>query len=93
MELYGVEVFLKGLGNKRISLAVLDKAPDSIVRAVEYLSKCELGGGVSIAMIVEVRTEEGQVFRLEGRNKGGPVNVFLWRSMTHSMVVSWECMV
>ena len=36
VDLYAVEFFLKGLGNKRTSLAVLDKAPDSIGRAVDW---------------------------------------------------------
>ena len=36
VELYSVEFFLKGLGNKRTSLAVLDKAPDSIGKAVDW---------------------------------------------------------
>ena len=35
VELYVVEFFLKGLGNKRTSLTVLDKSPDSIGRAVD----------------------------------------------------------
>ena len=37
----GVEFFLKGLGNKRTSLAVLDKAPDSIGKAVDWAKSFE----------------------------------------------------
>ena len=41
VELYSVEFFLKGLGNKRTSLAVLDKAPDSIGKAVDWAKNFE----------------------------------------------------
>ena len=57
VELYAVEFFPKGLGNKRTSLAVLDKAPDSIGRAVDWVNKLEANvswvGEDSKAMIVE----------------------------------------
>ena len=42
VELYAVEFFLKGLGNKRTSLAVLDKAPYSILRVVEWAKNLEV---------------------------------------------------
>ena len=75
VELYAVEFFLKGLGNKRTSLAVLDKAPDSIRRAVDWARNFEANvswvGEDSKARIVEEMMEEGQVYRLEGGNKGG----------------------
>ena len=41
VELYAVELFLKGLGNKRVSLAALDKAPDSIGRVVDWENNFE----------------------------------------------------
>ena len=53
----------------------LDKAPDSIGKVVDYARNCETNvswvGYDSKARIVEDMTEEGQVYRLEGRNKGG----------------------
>ena len=39
VELYAVEFFLKGLGNKRTSLVVMDKAPDSIRRTGQGILK------------------------------------------------------
>ena len=75
VELYSVEFFLKGLGNKRTSLAVLDKAPDSIGKAVDWAKNFEANvswvGEDSKARIVEEMTDEGQVYRLEGGHKGG----------------------
>ena len=75
VELYSVEFFLKGLGNKRTSLAVLDKAPDSIGKAVDWANNFEANvswvGEDSKARIVEEMTDEGQVYRLEGGHKGG----------------------
>ena len=41
VELYSVEFFLEGLGNKITSLAVLDKAPDSIGKAVDWAKNFE----------------------------------------------------
>ena len=41
LELYAVEFFLNGIKNKRTSLAVLDNAPDSIGRAVDWVKKFE----------------------------------------------------
>ena len=35
VKLYSVEFFLKGLGNKRTSMAVLDKAPDLIGKTID----------------------------------------------------------
>ena len=43
VELYPVEFFLKGLRNKRTSLAVLDKAPDAIGRAVDWANVSWVG--------------------------------------------------
>ena len=75
VELYSVEFFLKGLGNKRTTLAVLDKAPDSIGKAVDWANNFEANvswvGEDSKARVVEEMTDEGQVYRLEGGNKGG----------------------
>ena len=75
VELYSVEFFLKGLGNKRTSLAVLDKAPDSIGKAVDWAKNFEANvswvGEDSKARVVEEMTDEGQVYRLDGGNKGG----------------------
>ena len=75
VELYAVEFFLKGLGNKRTSLSVLDKTPDSIGSAVDCANNFEVNVGWvcedSKARIVEKMAEEGQVYRLEGGNKGG----------------------
>ena len=75
IELYSVEFFLKGLGNKRTSLAVLDKAPDSIGKAVDWANNFEANvswvGEDSKARVVEEMTHEGQVYRFEGGNKGG----------------------
>ena len=75
VELYSVEFFLKGLGNKRTSLAVLDKAPDSIGKAVDWANNFEANvswvGEDSKARVVGEMTDEGQVYRLEGGNKGG----------------------
>ena len=75
VELYSVEFFLKGLGNKRTSLAVFDKAPDSIGKAVDWANNFEANvswvGEDSKARVVEEMTDEGQVYRLEGGNKGG----------------------
>ena len=57
VELYSVEFFLKGLRNKRTSLAVLDKAPDSIGKAVDWANNFEANvswvGEDSKARIVE----------------------------------------
>ena len=75
VELYSVEFFLKGLGNKRTSLAVLDNAPDSIGKAVDWANNFEANvswvGEDSKARVVEEMMDEGQVYRLEGGNKGG----------------------
>ena len=75
VELYSVEFFLKGLGNKRTSLAVLDKVPDSIGKAVDWANNFEANvswvGEDSKARVVEEMTDERQVYRLEGGNKGG----------------------
>ena len=75
VELYLVEFFLKGLKNKRTSLAVLDKAPDSIGKAVDWANNFEANvswvGEDSRAMVVEEMTDEGQVYMLEGGNKWG----------------------
>ena len=74
VELYSVEFFLKGLGNKRTSLAVLDKAPDSIGKAVDWAKNFEANvswvGEDSKARVVEEMTDKGQVSRLGGGNKG-----------------------
>ena len=86
VELYSVKKFLKGLGNKRTSLAVLDKAPDSIGKAVDWANNFEANvswvGEDSKARVVEEMTDERQVYRLEGGNKGGNV-LFMWRSGPH----------
>ena len=67
VELYSVEFFLKGLGNKRTSLAVLDKAPDSIGKAVDWANNFEANvswvGEDSKARVVEEMTDEEQVYR------------------------------
>ena len=64
VELYSVEFFLKGLGNKRTSLVVLDKAPDSIGKAVDWANNFEANvscvGEDSKARVVEEMTDEGQ---------------------------------
>ena len=83
VELYSVEFFLKGLGNKRTSLAVLDKAPDSIGKAVDWAKNFEANvswvGEDSKARMVEEMTDEGQVYRLEGGNNGeGAFRVEKW---------------
>ena len=83
VELYSVELFLKGFGNKRTFLAVLDKAPDSIGKAVEWAKNLEANvgwvGEDSRAMVVEEMTDEGQVYRLKGGNKGeGAFRVEKW---------------
>ena len=74
VKLYTVEFFLKGLGNKRTSLAVLDKTPNSIGKAVDWVNNFEANvswvGEDSKAMVVEEMTDEGHVYRLEGGNKG-----------------------
>ena len=74
VELYSVEFFLTGLGHKRTSLVVLDKAPDSIGKAVDWAKKFEVNvswaGENSKARIVEEMMDEGQVYRFEGGNKG-----------------------
>ena len=41
VELYEVEFFLKVLENVRTSLAVLDKTPDSIERAVDWANNVQ----------------------------------------------------
>ena len=75
VELYVVEFFLKGLGNKKTSLAVLDNIPDSIGRAVDYVNNFEANvswaGEDSKTHSVEQMTEDEQVYMLEGGNKGG----------------------
>ena len=69
VELYSVELFLKGLGNKRTSLEVLDKAPDSIGKAVDWAKNFEANVSWVVedskARVVEEMTDEGQ------GNKGG----------------------
>ena len=68
VELYAVVFFLKGLGNKRTSLAVLDKAPDSVGKAVYWARNFKAnvswvgGGGDTKARIAEEMTEEGKCF-------------------------------
>ena len=86
VELYTVEFFLKGLGNKRTSLAVLDKAPDSIGKAVDWAKNFEANvswvGEDSKARVVEEMTDEGQVYRLEGENNAFRVeNWATWRGL------------
>ena len=75
VELYSVEFFLKGLRNKRTSLALLDKATDSIGKAVDWAKNFEANvswvGEDSTARVMEEMTDKGQVYRLEGGNKGG----------------------
>ena len=75
VELYSVKFFLKRLGNKRTSLAVFDKAPDSIGKAVDWANNFEANvswvGEDSKARVVDKMTDEGQIYRLEGGNKGG----------------------
>ena len=69
----GVEFFLKGLGNKRTSLAVLDKAPDSIGKAVDWAKNFEANVSWVCGRFKGkgCGRDEGQVYRLEGGNKGG----------------------
>ena len=90
VELYVVEYFLTGLRNKKASLAVLDKASDSIGMAVDGAMNFEANvswlGGDSKARIVEKINEEGQVFKLERGKKGGML--FVWRSRPHGRVLS-----
>ena len=53
----------------------LDKAPDLIGKAVDWANNSEANvswmGEDSKARVVEARTDEGQVYRLERGNKGG----------------------
>ena len=90
VELYSVEFFLKGLGNKRTSLAVLDKAPDSIGKAVDWANNFEANvswvGEDSKARVVEEMTAEGYVYRLREEIKGE--GAFVWRSGPHGGVLS-----
>ena len=51
VELYSVEFFLKGHVNKRTSLTVLDKTPDSVGWTVDWTRNFEenvswVGGGI-----------------------------------------------
>ena len=55
VELYSVEFFLKGLGNKRTSLSVLDKAPDSIGKAVDWAKNFE----ANVSWVAEDSTGKG----------------------------------
>ena len=76
-----VEFFLKGFGNKRTSLAVLDKAPDSIGKANNFEANVSWVGQDSKARVVEEMTDKGQVYWLEGGNKGG--RCFLCEEVGH----------
>ena len=55
----------------------MDKAPDSIGKAVDWAKNFEENVRWVVedskARVVEEMTDEGQVYRLEGGNKGGEV--------------------
>ena len=74
VELYSVEFFLKGLGNKRNFLEIFDKTPDSIGKAIDWAYNLEVKvswvGDNLKAIVVEEMTDEGQVYGLGGENKG-----------------------
>ena len=82
VELYSVEFFLKELGNKRTSVAGLNKAPDSIGNTVDWAKNFEANvswvGEDSKARVVEEMTDEGQVYRLEEIKGEGAFRVEKW---------------
>ena len=74
VELYSIEFFLKGLGNKRTSLAFLDKVPDSIEKAVDWAKNFEANvswvGEDSKARVVEEMTDKYTGWREEIKGEG-----------------------